>query len=275
MGDNTDLQEGTLLLMQSIAETLQKMNERLELADMEDEEESEEEQQAREEEEAKKEKEEMMKSMIEAVVKQITDRGADKTRDVSGQTKWPMERNTTVQERELPSKAEHSTKPGSEQSPIQGQDMGAHKDEVEDKKLHEEMHEKEKEDKNDEEYPKVEAMRKENEDLRKQLDDLKKSIASLDVKKSDDEKINERVRAELLKHGFKEERSTSQRVVPATLPKEEVPIMKSAEGNLTEDELIDQLAKKVDRRTLINWKMQLESGRTDGVPAEVVAHWRK
>lgn len=242
--------EGLTLGLSAFGEVFQKMNDRLEKADVEDDEDKE----AREAEEAEKEAEmmkaELIKSVVSEVLKQIEDRGGSKEKNVAGKEyKWPMEKRTDPTEKEKSLKADATVKPGTEQNVIQAADV------EEDKKEEEaEVPEKEKE------YPKVE------ETLKSEIAGLRKQIA--DIQKSADQKIEDAVKTRLNKMGFREEKSLRPKVMKSPVEKEDVPIVKF-EDKRSPEEVVEALTK-LSFRQLNDIDIQKRAGNLSGVPNELM-----
>jgi len=124
----------------------------------------------------------------------------------------------------------------------------------------EEMQDEEEEKEEGEEYPEIEAMKKENTELKTKLSSIEKSVES---------EIQKAVDSKLRKMGWKEERSlVSPKVVKKELGDDSPPIIKSDEVK-SSDDMVDELSK-LSFRALNELSMKIEAGDTEGIPQELI-----
>lgn len=248
-------QEGTMLALGAVAEVLQKMDSRLEKAESYETQTEMAQIEKAEFEKAMQERTALVKDVASAVVAMLK---GEQGMPVDGRTptavshendKWPMATRKPAEDQEKAVALRTATE--EVQKPIQAMDK---KDE-----------EKE-EDKDKKEYPMEEDEEKETPvrkalaELKKQHEDLLKSLPTL---------IQKEAESRLRKMGVIEERSLAPSRTHS-LGADDIQLRKSAD----EGDLADKLAS-IPTRTLRQWQFQIESGNTDGVPAEVVQAMRR
>ena len=228
--------EGVTLGLGALAEVLDRMNTRLSKAD------DDEEKTKREEEEEEEQK--AMYNVIKEIVKQeLRETGETKEKKASGLPEPPAEKEADVPQEKIKNKPEQS------QTPVVG--MKKQDEEEEDQNDDEEDEDKE-------EYPELEAMKKENADLKTQIEEMKKSIVA-EVRKATDSRLR--------KMGWKEEKQLAG-VVRKELGDDNPPIIKAADVT-SEEDVIEQLSK-LSYSALNKLRFQVEMGNTDGIPQEIV-----
>ena len=273
MATEGDVNQGIMLGLSAIAETLLKMDTRLSKAEEKEEQKKEEEEEELEKSAFALEKASLIKEITEGVLAAIKQGGMEvegkEPKSVGGRDAWPIDSRVVEEGRQVPVTLRTDTK--EVQKPIQAMQKHMMNAEVPVVPEEEEIPPREvppvpPEEDGSAEYPEEEDKYKEYPEqmksLAKELIALKKSVAANE--KSRNTEIQKGIEVGLQKLGYKKEMSTRP-INKGLLGVEDISLMKSEpQGDVT-----DQLAT-LTWSQLAALRMRIEAGQTEGVPKELL-----